>query len=210
MSISQVCSALSLICLAAVANIVHGEDAALSEKICDNSPDQKFAVRILYDEKENEQSAPQLKTKGESPLVEGIFWPSVKAINIVSLPGKEKLAQLADEDSGGSGKLTLMWSPDSRWCAYYEDEVNSGYTSVFHQVEGKFVKLDELDNLHLKFKGDFRKEWIVPIRWTKPGVLILHDEMAGNSGSMGFEVTVRFDEKGKAHVIEQKKLKERM
>jgi hypothetical protein len=42
----------------------------------------------------------------------------------------------------------------------------------------------------------------------KPGVLILHDEVAGENGSQGFEVTVRFDEEGKPHVIGQKKLKE--
>jgi hypothetical protein len=203
MKMSTYLTMLSLLFMAAH---LHSEEPTLSEKICAISPDQKFAVRILYDEKENEKDAPQLKEERTSPLIEGIFWPSVKAVDIVSLPAKEKVVELTDSE--GNGNLTLMWSADSRWCAFYQNEVNDGYTSVFNQRDGKFVKLDDLNDLHLKFKGNFRKEWIEPIRWMKPGVLILHDEVAGENGSQGFEVTVRFDEEGKPHVIGQKKLKE--
>jgi hypothetical protein len=195
------------VALALVAQSIGAQEAGVAEKIRDVSPDQKFAVRILYDEKENERVAAEFKDRpGKHPLADGIFWPSIKAIELVSMPSKEKVADLIDPERSMTSDYTLIWSADSHWCALYQNEVNSGYTSVFNERDGKFVKLQDADDLHV-IKGDFRKEWIQPTKWAKPGVLILIDEAIGNSGVVKFEVTVRFDAEGKIHVIRQKRLK---
>jgi hypothetical protein len=54
-----------------------------------------------------------------------------------------------------------------------------------------------------------RKEWVTPIKWIKPGVLVLEHTAFGLDGEKEwrFEVTVSFDAGGKVHVISQKKLK---
>ena len=60
--------------------VVCAEDATLSEKIRDVSPDQKFGLRISYDQKEDERIAAK-NDPGEHRLTDGIFrkqsWKSI-------------------------------------------------------------------------------------------------------------------------------------
>ena len=199
-----------LIALAAfilIAKSVCGEDQALGEKIRDVSPDQKFALRISYDEKENERLAAELKNDpGEHRLSDGMFSRAVTEIDLVSLPAKEKLVELYNPGLGMNfGDITLLWSADSRWFAFYVTQLGTGDTQVYNEQDGKFVKVNSND-VHAKFKGDFRHEWIRPTKWVKPGMLIIEDEATGNGGHVKFEVTVSIDAKGIVHVINQKKL----
>jgi hypothetical protein len=186
------------------------EEPALAEKIHDSSPDQKFALRISYDQKENERLVAELKyDPGEHVLPDGMFSRAVTEIDLVSLPAKEKLVELYKPELGMNfGDITLLWSTDSQWCAFYVTQLGTGDTQVYKQQDGKFAKINSgADDLHVKLKGDFRNEWIRPIKWVKPGLLILEDEATGNSGHVKFELTVTLDAGGKVHVLSQKKLK---
>jgi hypothetical protein len=204
-------------CIAAFALVASHANAEAaektnSEKIRDVSSDGKFAMQISYDQKENEHRAAESKDQpGEHPLPDGMFSAAVTAIDLISLPSKEKVAQLLPSNSLGTnfGDLTLIWSADSHWCAFYDSELGTGYTSVFNEQDGKFVKLGDQDNLHANFKGNVRNEWVTPIKWIKPGVLVLEHWAFGLDGEKEwrFEVTVSFDAGGKVHVISQKKLK---
>jgi hypothetical protein len=188
------------------------KEAAPAEKIRNLSPDQKFAMRISYDEKTNsELVAHENDPAGVKPLPDGVFSEAITAIALVSMPSKEKVAELLPSNDVGTqfGDITLMWSADSQWCAFSYNQHNVGYTSVFNEKDGNFVKLGDQDNLHANFKGDVRNEWVTPIKWIKPGVLVLEHTAFGLGGEKEwrFEVTVSFDAGGKVHVISQKKLK---
>ena len=199
---------IALSALILVSKSFSAEEPVLGEKIRDISPDQKFALRISYDQKENERIAAQAKKDpGEHPLPDGMFSRAVTEIDLVSLPAKEKVLELYKPDLGTNfGDLKLLWTSDSRWFAFYYSELRTGYTSVFHEQDGKFTKVADYDQLHANFNADFRNEWVTPIKWVKPGVLILQHEAIGND-HVKFEFTARIDDDGKVHVIGQKKLK---
>ena len=191
-----------------IARSVCAEEPALAEKIRDVSPDQKFALRISYDQKENERIAAQAKNDpGEHPLADGMFSRAVMEIDLVSLPAKEKVVELYKPDLGTNfGDITFLWTTDSRWFAFYYSELRTGYTSVFNQRDGNFVKVADYDKLHAKFDADIRNEWVIPIKWVKPGVLILQHEAIGKD-HVKFEFTATIDTQGKVHVSNQKRLK---
>jgi hypothetical protein len=199
---------LALATFVLAARSVCADDAALAEKIRDISPDQKFALRISYDQKEDGRIAAQ-NDPGEHRLSDGMFSRAVAEIDLVSLPEREKVVELFKPDLGMNfGDITLLWSADSLWFAYYNSELGTGDTYVYTLRDGKFLKVNSSGkDLRAKIKGDFRNEWIRPIKWTNPGVLVLEDEAIGNSGHVKFELTARINPDGGAHVINQKKLK---
>jgi hypothetical protein len=57
--------------------------------------------------------------------------------------------------------------------------------------------------------GDARNQYITPIRWTKPGILVLNQFtiFSKGAGDSTIEFTVRFDENGKFHVLSKKKVR---
>jgi hypothetical protein len=199
---------IALIALALIARPLCAEDAALAEKVRDVSPDQKFALRISYDPKEDERIAAQ-NDPGEHRLPDGMFSRAVTEIDLVSLPAKEKVVDLFKPDLGTNfGDITLLWSADSRWFAYYDTQLGVGDTDVYTERDGKFVKVNSSSkDLSAKVKGDFRNEWIRPIKWLKPGVLMLEDEAIGNSGHVKFELTAKINTDGSVQVLSKKKLK---
>ena len=199
---------IALVTFILVARSVCAEDAALAEKTRDVSPDQKFALRISYDQKEDERIAAK-NDPGEHRLPEGMFSRAVAEIDLVSLPAKEKVVELFKPDLGTNfGDITLLWSADSRWFAYYNSQLGTGDTDVYTDRDGKFVKVNSSSkDLSAKVKGDFRNEWIRPIKWVNPGVLVLEDEAIGNSGHVKFELTAKIDADGSVHMMSKKKLK---
>ena len=73
---------------------------------------------------------------------------------------------------------------------------------------GKWVQVNSSSkDLSAKVKGDFRNEWIRPIKCVSPGVLMLEDEAIGNSGHVKFELTAKIDANGSVRVMSKKKLK---
>ena len=159
------------------------------EKITAHSPDKKFAMRVTCD--------------GEPADPENIDGALVKAVEIVSLPKKEVVGTLS---FGGYDGFRLVWASDSNWCAFYSmSGPRVGETSVYRLRGDKFVQL-ETDDLSVPVKGDTRNQYVEPIRWQKPGTLVLKQFtiFRGGSGDSTVEFTVRFDDSGKFHVISRK------
>jgi hypothetical protein len=153
--------------LAVLAHPIGAQGSASDEKIRDVSPDKKFAMRVRYDVETNKQLI-----EGEKADAEKIFSETIKGIELVSLPSRQVVANLLpDEELGGGSNyddITLVWSPDSKWCAFYWNFPRVGYTTVYRQRGDKFVELNKLENLKVDVKGDVRNEYIRPLRWTEP------------------------------------------
>lgn len=166
-------------------------------------------MRILYDAEENKQLI-----EGEKADSAKIFSETIKSIELVSLPDKKVVANLLpDEELGGGNNyddITLIWSNDSKWCAFYWSFPRVGYTTVYKQRGDKFVELNKPEGLMVSVKGDVRNEYIRPIKWEKPGVLLLEqfDIFRGaDAGEATYRLTAAFDEKAsKFQIISKKKV----
>ena len=80
-----------------------------------------------------------------------------------------------------------------------------GDTSVYRLQGDKFVML-EAEQMSVEVKGDARNQYIEPVRWLKPGTLVLKQfTIFRGGGDSTVQFTVRFDDSGKFHVISQKK-----
>lgn len=199
----------SLVALSiAMPQLLRAEEGAPAEKIRDKSPDGKFAMRISYKGEENKQLI-----DGENADEEKIFSETITAIELVSLPAKQVVAKLMSENDLGEGynygDITLVWSSDSKWCAYYWSFPRVGYTTVYHLRGDKFVAVNEPEALRTDVKGDVRNEYIKPLHWTRPGVLIL-DQMSifrgENASDSDLQLTAALDPRsGKFKVVSKKK-----
>jgi hypothetical protein len=171
---------------------ISAQEAAAFEKIRDISPDKKFAMRVSCSE------------KPEDP--ENIDSYLITAIELVTLPKKEVATSLMTEEFYGGFKL--VWSSDSKWCAFYSmSGPRVGDTSVYNLRGDKFVGLNT-EGLRVDIKGDVRNEYIKPLRWLKPGTLLL-EQLAifrGDEGDATVRFTVRFDAEGKFRVINKTKI----
>ena len=164
------------------------QEAATAEKIRDLSPDKKFAMRISYDAELNNQVI-----KAEKADPEKIFSQTIKAIELVSLPDKSVVANFsADQQlSGEYDFILLVWSADSKWCAFYATAPRIGYTTAYLQRGKEFVLLNDPEQLSVEIKGRPNHEYIRPVDWTKPGVLVLEQSATFAQGS-GDETPIRF------------------
>src|SRR6266566_7345368 len=156
-------------CLA-LSQLINAQESSPAEKIRDISPDKKFAMRISYDDETNKQLIESEKADSEK-----IFSETIKAIELVTLPTKNKVLELLPSDDVGTNydNITLVWSSDSKWCAFYYNQPRVGYTSVYRQRGDKFVAVNNPDELRTDVKGDVRNEYVQPLRWTRSGVLLL-------------------------------------
>jgi hypothetical protein len=179
-----------LSCLVLSSHRAPAEESANWEKITALSPDKKFAMRIVCESKPAD--------------TENIEASSVKAIELVRLPGKEVVGSLS---VGGYDGFRLIWSSDSKWCAFYSmSGPRVGDTNVYRLKDDKFIML-ETEQMGVPAEGDARNQYIEPVRWLKPGTLILKQFtiFRGGSGDSTIQFTVRFDDSGKFHVISKKK-----
>ncbi|HEV3393952.1 MAG TPA: hypothetical protein VG103_10650 [Chthoniobacterales bacterium] len=168
------------------------QDAGKWEKIADVSPDKKLGVRITC------ESEPDDSKK--------IDPDSIAAVELVALPSKKRVMELSRNYDGAPAKI--FWSQDSNWFALAVSEgPRVTETSVFHRDGNEFEKLDAED-LRVETKGDVRNEYIEPVRWLKPGTLLLKQItiFRGEAGDSTIEFTVRFYQYGKFRVIGKKKL----
>lgn len=168
------------------------------EKIRDKSPDGKFAMRIQCD------------SEPDDP--ENIDSSVITAIDLVSLPDKKLVASLLPKDDVGTtfGEMTLLWSADSKWCAFYYAQPRIGYTSVLRLSGNEFKAMNKQEELLAKVKGDVRNEYIKPTKWLKPGQLQLeqYSIMRGGDGEsdVKLQLTAGLNPKGKFIVTSKKKL----
>ncbi|HYJ04142.1 MAG TPA: hypothetical protein VEX43_03350 [Chthoniobacterales bacterium] len=174
----------------------------LMEKIVETSPDGKFAMRIKYDKALNDRML-----SGNNPKPpHDIFSQAISMIELVSLPEKEAVAILfdAEKEGGNTFGITLLWSTDSKWCAFFLSYPRTGYTTVYNLRGKKFKAVNKPEDLSPPTKGSVRNEHIIPKRWVKPGTLQLSvervfrgdDEADGVNGFIA-----RFDGKGKFQIL---------
>jgi len=182
-----------LSCLLFLTMLGHAQETPKFEKIRDVSPDKKFGARILC------------SSEPEDP--ENIDSNLITAIDIVSLPAREVVASLGSGE--GLESFKLVWSSDSKWFAF---PFSPGHrvieTNVYNRQGNKFDALNT-EELRADVKGDVRNEYIKPLRWIKPGTLLLEQYdifRGGNGDDATFQFTVRFESNGKFHVINKKKV----
>jgi hypothetical protein len=174
------------------------QETQLAEKIVGFSPDKKFAIRITYD--------PQLITQEDEKLGY-VSREAVRSLQLIAMPGKEVALDLGTEESQFEGKL--VWSQDSNWLAY---ALSGGPrvtdTYVCRRVGNRFQDI-KTENLTVEAGGDVRNEYVKPLRWLKPGTLLLEQFaiFRGDAGDSTIHFAVRFDEQGKFKVISKKKLR---
>ena len=74
----------------------------------------------------------------------------------------------------------------------------------------RFEKL-KTEYLGVDDGGDVRNEYVTPLRWVKPGTLVLEQFsiFRGGAGDAKIQFTVRFDEHGKFQVVNKKKVREK-
>jgi hypothetical protein len=186
---------------------IDAQQSASAEKVRDVSPDGKFAMRISYDAEMNQQLIESEKADAKK-----IFSETIKAIDLVALPGKQVAANLLGNEGLGANysDITLIWSSDSKWCAFYWSYPRVGYTTVYHQRGDKFLAMNESEGLLVDVKGDVRNEYVRPLRWTKPGILLLEQFSIFRGGEIEdakFQLSAALDSKtGKFKVLSKKKL----
>jgi len=166
-------------------------------KVRSVSPDKKFAMQIVCD--------------GTPPDAEKIDSGLIKAITLVSLPDKKEVARLLPEEDVQTtfSGIKLLWSADSKWCAFYYAQPRIGYTSVLHLAGEKFDLVVNPVDLRIPFpkNAEIRNEYISPVKWTKPGELVL-DQMGifrGGSGDSDRKFTAVFDAGAKKFSVVSKK-----
>jgi hypothetical protein len=182
-----------LACLLILA-LSHAQEPAKFEKIGDDSPDGKFAVRILC------SSEPADSNNIDPDLI--------TSVELVSLPSKNSVIKGLQNYSGSVPEL--IWSKDSNWLAY---SLSSGPrvtdTYVHHRLGDDFVQL-QTEDLRVDAKGDVRNEYVKAIRWVKPGVLLIEqfDIFRGGEGKDAtYRFTAKFDAKdGNFQIVSKKKV----
>jgi hypothetical protein len=206
--------------LLAISEPISAQNLALAEKVRDVSPDKKFALQISYDAAMCQQMFPDAgKTSStlQRNIQEEYFSDTIKSIELVSLPKKVVVADLPWD--GSANQTRLIWSRDSKWCAFYAETPRWGLTWVYHLRGDKFVRpgVESKGDAHqtweapleIEMEGDVRREWLNPIRWVKPGVLLLEQSIIFRNADTD-EATYRpseFDEKtGNLHIVSKKKL----
>jgi|SRR5215471_5828264 len=182
--------ALIVLCLLSRSGVA--EDAGNWEKMTDVSPDKKFGVRITCE------------SEPEDPA--NIDPSSITDVELVSLPSKKRVMSLSRNYEGAPAKI--FWSQDSNWFALSVAEgPRVTETYVYRRGGPEFEKVDTED-MRVETKGDVRNQYIEPIRWLKPGTLLLKQLtiFRGGTGDSTIQFAARFDVSGKFHVISKKKV----
>ncbi len=187
--------AVLLIAFSVAVQQAAAEDDESWEKIRDTSPDKKFGMRIKCD------GAPADPEHIDSNLI--------TAIELVSLPSKKVVAKLLPSDDVGTTfeDVTLIWSSDSKWCAFYYRSPRTAYTNVFRRVGDKFVAANKSEKLMIHLQGFVKSEYVQPVRWFQPGVLVLKQLTIfhENDAEASYEFTARFESKtGKFQVTSKR------
>ncbi len=191
----QIGNALALAVFFACMSVL-AEDIPLAEKVTDFSPDKKFAVRIGYDPSQLPESGDEIPPD------------ATRKLELIAMPGEEIVLDFSNEEGGLQGKV--IWSQDSKWFAY---ALSLGQrvaeTRVCHRSGERFEKL-KTEYLGVDPGGDVRNEYVKPLRWVKPGTLLLEQFsiFRGGAGDATIQFAVQFEENGKFRVVSRKKIRE--
>ena len=167
------------------------EEHGNSEEIRDVSPDKKFGARILFNANPENAKKPD--------------YISITDADLVSLPSKTKLMEIQTSEFSFRH---LVWTSDSNWFALsLSSGPRASDTYIYHRTGDNFSEF-KTNNLTADVAGDVRNEYVTPIRWLKPRLLLLKDEVTfRGGGGATVRFTARFDEKtGETKIISQKKV----
>jgi hypothetical protein len=186
---------LSLLLIATV-RAAEPDKPTLASTLSDHSPDGKCAMRIVHE-------------AGDETLRS----ESIRRIEIVALASGKAVAQLLPEDDVGTHfqDWRLLWSPDSKWCAFYYESPRTGYTTVYRRANGKFAATHKPYTLTSP-EPDAAREYAKPVRWTNDGKLILYQWTLSGPGEGGrteshMELTAAYDKKkGRFRIIKTREL----
>jgi len=175
-----------------------------AQRIRHISPDGQFAMLVSYDEELNKEFV-----GSEMDTPDKIAPEAMKQVDLVALPSKKIVTNLRDVEAlDGNTNIALIWSPDSKWFAFYSGHTRTGDTEVYRRSGSEFVLALQTDDAQLKsekgLKGAVVKnDYVRPIRWTKPGILILRHHMIfrGDKGDATFELTAGVDPKSDKFLI---------
>ena len=182
-----------------------------AEKLRDISPDGQFAMLVSYDEELNKELGGS--EKGDPDRIDP---GAIKSVDVVALPSKKIVMNLLGGDIlGGYTGPALIWSPDSKWFASYTGFSRTGDTEVYRRSGNEFVLALQTDDAQFKSEkglkgGVVKNDYVRPIRWTKPGVLVLRHHMIfrGDKGDAAFELTAGTDPKsGKFLILARKRIR---
>jgi hypothetical protein len=174
------------------------------EQIRDPSPDERFAMLLTEDQKEEGR---------------------VK-IQLIEVSSRKVVLELAESGHPHAEDCKLVWSQDSQRVAFYEAHHRGGDTTVYFRNESGFIEspLPELadcataaEKKELNGKGvhKFIEANTAPKEWLKSGALVVRNDQGwettdGNLRGCTQTVTIAFDTKHKAFVqrVADKKSKE--
>jgi hypothetical protein len=160
-----------------------GADEYLTSK----SPNGKFALHVSRGDK---QPFPQ-----SCEIVNSKTWKVILAL---------------DKDKAFDPEAKLFWSNDSQWAAYctltkeYEDDVA---TRVFLRNGDAFdeIKMPKLSPPKIPdgaSPADEQHRRIIPVSWTKPGLLELEYEILSDSwGRTAEQISIQFDKDHQASIV---------
>jgi hypothetical protein len=194
------------LCLAA---FIPQARAADGEKISSVSPDGQFAMRISYDEESNKEFIADGQVDPDN-----IYSAAIHGVDLVAMPSKKVVTFLLGGEDNPYEGLTLIWSPDSQWFAFYSHFSRVGYVTVYHRSGDEFVEAAKTEDLQIDatkgLKGAVtHNEYVRPIRWTKPGVLVLRQFtiFRGDVDAVTYQLTAGVDPKsGKFKTLSKKKV----
>jgi hypothetical protein len=188
----KVIGVTALLGLSLAVRLAFSENTGNWEKITDLSPDKKFGVRISC---ESEPEDPAKIDPG-----------SIAAVDLVLLPSKKRVMELSRSYDGAPARI--FWAQDSKWFALSVSEgPRVTDTEVYHRGGGEFEKLDT-EGMTVDTGGDVRNQCIEPVRWLKPGTLVLTQLtiFRGDKGDSTIQFTVRFEQDGRFFVSNKKKV----
>ena len=153
------------------------------EKLKNRSPDGQFAMS-LKDAEEHEVRIQLVETKSHKALL-----------------------KLSDSGHPFSDACRILWSPDSKRFAFYEEDRKHNWTSVYIRKDSGFeqVELPDLPECDHPGLEGFINSNLTPKSWAKPDTLVLvaHDEWT-TEGDKAHEcdrtVTIAIDSNGKASI----------
>ena len=180
--------------------------ASDAQKIRDISPDGQFAMRIVYDEESNKEYG-----SGSDEIAK----EAMRSVDLVTLPSKKSITNLFT-DATDTSIGHLIWSEDSKWFAIYGEFGRTGDTYIYRRSGEEFVSVGDTDKDQLKVTdtkaskhGDLHNQYVRPVRWIKPGVLLFEQtSMFRGGGYETFQFTAGVDPKsGKLRILSKKKLR---
>jgi hypothetical protein len=162
------------------------------ELIRNISPNRTFAVRILC------SSQPEKPENLDAGLIE--------KVELISLPAKTVIMDLPQDYANNVPKL--IWAQDSTWLAFaLASGPEATDTYIYYHSMANFTQF-KADNLKVQVEGDVRNEYVEPIFWVKPGVLMLeqHDIFQGDGRDVTYRFAAAFDKlAGTVRIISKKK-----